>query len=167
MAESGKITVKQEHLIQALLEGLSVSAAAERCQVAERTAYRWVSEPDFEKAYLQARRHLVDRSLAKLHQKFDRAVQTVDRHLDAAKTIPRDQVKAAEIIIDKTIQTAELERRIEELEAELEATLQAQEQDRMYKVTFDLRKLTKKERDALESIEDSVAARENGKQTGI
>jgi phage terminase small subunit len=157
MSANVSLTPKQERFIDALLEGLTIVAAAEKCGVAEKTAHRWLKQANIQQAYEIARKRLLNHSLTALQLKFDKAVKTLDRHMEATKTIPRDQIKAAEVVVDKTIQTAQLVERI----AELEAQLAEQEQDRLYKVTFDLRQLTKEERQTIEAINDSVIARES------
>lgn len=158
-----ELTAKQITFLKHLLQGKSIVDAARDSEVAERTARRWVVDPFFDQAYQRERKQMLDQSLTLLQLRFNKAVETVDRHMAAPKTIPRDQIKAAEVVIDKTIQTADLQRRIQELEKELERILTEQEQDRMYKVIFDLRKLTKEERETLERIDDAVTNRENGK----
>jgi hypothetical protein len=157
----GELNAKQTTFLNHLLQGKSIVDAARDSEVAERTARRWVVDPLFDQAYQRERKQMLDQSLTLLQLRFNKAVETVDRHMAAPKTIPRDQIKAAEVVIDKTIQTADLQRRIQELEKELERILTEQEQDRMYKVVFDLRKLTKEERETLERIDDAVTSRAN------
>ncbi len=163
MSGNVSLTPKQERLIALLLQGSTIVDAAKATGISEQTAHRWLKDAAFQHAYEAERKRLLNHSLTKLQLKFDKAVQTLDRHLESAKTIPRDQVHAAEIVIDKTIQTAQLVERIAELEAklaELEAKLAEQEQDQMYKVTFDLRLLKPDERAELEELNDRVAARQ-------
>lgn len=155
MQGNASITPKQEQFISLLLEGLSISDAATTCKVNESTAYRWLKQATFQSAYEAMRKRLLNHSLTALQLRFDKAVKTLDRHLDSPKTIPRDQIKAAEVVVDKTIQTAQLVERI----AELEALLAQQEQESMYMVTFDLRLATKEERDDLERIDRTIKAR--------
>ena len=148
MAEDDRITAKQIAVINVLLMGKTYAEAATVCKVGDRTIYRWLKDPVFCKAFSDARSQAIDHGLTILQSKFDKAVSTLDRHTDSEKTIPRDQNKAAEVIIDKTLQTAELTKRISELEAELEK----RDQDLLYKVVFDLRLLSKEDRVTLEEI---------------
>ena len=157
MQGNASITPKQERFIDLLLQGSTITDAATACKINESTAYRWLKNAAFQQAYETSRKRLLNHSLTTLQLKFDKAIKTLDRHMEAPKTIPRDQIKAAEVVVDKTIQTAQLVERI----AELEAQLAEQEQDRLYKVVFDLRHLTKEERQTIEAINDSVIARES------
>lgn len=151
MAASGgffAVTSNQEKLIALLLEGKKLKEAAIELGIGERTAQRWHKDTEFQRAFEQERQRQLSASIIALQLKFDGAVETLGNHTKAETTNARDQIKAAEVIIDKTLQTADQLRRIAELEAELEA----QQQDQMYQVTFDLRKLTREERATLEAI---------------
>lgn len=156
-------TPKQEQVIKLLLEGESIVNAAKMCSVNESTVHRWQKEAAFQQAFTEARKILLDHSFTSLQIKFDKAVETLDRHLNATKTIPRDQIKAAEVVVDKTIQIAKLTERIAELEAELTVLNEEQEQDKMYKVIFDLRDLTQEERANIDRIDGALTARKNTK----
>jgi hypothetical protein len=150
------ISPKQERLIEALLSGKTIVDAADACGIAEQTAHRWLKDATFQQAYNDARQRLLNHSITALQLKFDQAIATLDRHTNAPKTIPRDQIRAAEVIVSTTLQTAHLMERI----AELEAQVAEQQQDRMYKVTFDLRQLSKEERATLEAINARIEAKE-------
>jgi len=158
MQGNASLTPKQEQFISLLLQGSTIVNAATACNINESTAHRWLKQVQFQEAYEAARKRLLNLSLTTLQLKFDKAVKTLDRHLDASNTIPRDQIKAAEVVVDKTLQTAQLTERI----AELEALLAAQEQDRMYKVIIDLRQLTSDERKYIEALNDRLILRESG-----
>lgn len=156
---SGNVSLsrKQEIFLNALLEGLTIVDAAKKADVVERTAHRWLDDPMFGQVYEKSRKQLLDQSLANLHSKFGKAVETLERHLDATKTIPRDQIEASKTVITQTIQTAQLVERIRDLESQL-AT---REQEELYIVRFDLRKVTSGERDILRRVNADIAAREN------
>jgi phage terminase small subunit len=155
MSGNVSLTPKQVQFIDALLGGMTIVAASEQCGIAEKTAHRWLKQADIQVVYEEERKRLLNHSFTALQLKFDKAVKTLDRHMEAPKTIPRDQIKAAEVVVEKTIQTAQLVERI----AELESLLTVQEQDKLYKVIFDLRLLTKEEREELETIDRNVKAR--------
>ncbi len=159
MRGTASLTPNQERVIAALLQGSSIVDAARACKVNESTVHRWFKDALFQQEYDAARKRLLSHSLTSLQLKFNKAVQTLDRHMSAQLTIPRDQVEAAKTVINTTIQTAQLVERI----AELEATLAEQEQNRMYTVTFDLRLLKPDERAELEELNDRVAARQQAR----
>lgn len=156
MQGNASLSVNQEKLIQKLLAGQSIAESAKELKINESTAHRWLKDTAFQQSYNDQRQRLLNHSITTLQLKFDNAVQTLDKHTKSPKTIPRDQIRASEIIVDKTLQTAKLIERI----SELEARLAEQEQDLMYKVVFDLRKLTRAERASLEAIEQACAERE-------
>lgn len=156
MRGTASLTPNQERVIAALLQGATIVDAARACKVNESTVHRWFKDSLFQQEYEAARKRLLSHSLTSLQLKFNKAVQTLDRHMESATTISRDQVEAAKTVINTTIQTAQLVERI----AELEAKLAEQEQDRMYKVIFDLRQLTAEERAELEELNDRVASRQ-------
>jgi len=155
MSENVSLTPKQERVIGELLQGKTIVDSAKACGVAEQTVHRWLKDSTFQRAYDEARQQLLNHSITALQLKFDRAVKTLDRHTDAPQTIPRDQIRAAEVIVEKTLETAKLVERITELENQLAA----QEQDRMYLVMFDLRTVTKEERETLKAIHDRIRSR--------
>lgn len=132
-------------------------AAAESAGVTNKTAHVWLDDPEFAQVYEKSRKQLLNQSLANLHAKFGKAVETLERHLDDGTTIPRDQIKSAEIVVNTTIQTAQLLERI----AELEALVAQREQEELYIVKFDLRKVTSGERDILRRMNADIAVREN------
>ena len=155
MTGNDSLTPKQLQFMQWLLKGEKIVDAAEKTSIAEKTAHRWLNTALFQREYKDARDRLLNHSLTGLQLSFDSAVATLKSHLTAANTIPRDQIKAAEVIVEKSIETARLVERI----TELETLLAEQEQARMYTVIFDLRHLTKDERETLERIDDRVTAR--------
>jgi len=158
MPEKRVPTRKQEIFLEALLSGSTIVASAEKAGVTNQTAHNWLDNTVFSQAYEKARKQLLDQSLANLHSKFGKAVETLERHLDAGtRTIPRDQIEASKTVITQTIQTAQLVERIRDLEAQLAV----REQEELYIVKFDLRKVTPDERDILRRMNADIAARES------
>lgn len=131
--------------------------AAGSAGVTNKTAHVWLDSPEFAQVYEKSRKQLLNQSLANLHAKFGKAVDTLERHLENTSTIPRDQLKSAEIVVNTTIQTAQLLERI----AELEALVAQREQEELYIVKFDLRKVTPDERDTLRRMNADIAVRAN------
>lgn len=133
------ITANQEKLIIKLLEGKTLVDAATELGVSERTVYGWNKKPDFQRAYQEERQRQLNSSITSLQLKFDNAVETLNKHTNAVETTPRDQIKAAEVIVGKTLQTADLTRRI----AELESMLAERDQEQQFILKFDVRKMTR------------------------
>lgn len=157
MPQKNGLTRKQEIFLNALLEGSTIVASAKEAGVTNQTAHNWLDSSEFAQVYDKSRKQLLNQSLANLHAKFGKAVDTLERHLDDGTTIPRDQLKSAEIVVNTTIQTAQLLERI----AELEALVAQREQEELYIVRFDLRKVTPDERDTLRRMNADILAREN------
>jgi len=114
---------KQEEAIVALLSQRNVEEAARAVNRPPRTLYRWLSEPEFKAAYLEARRAAFSQSVARLQQMSAAAVSTlgkimVDPHAPAAS-----RVRAAHSVLDHAAKAIELE----DLEARLAALEEAAE----------------------------------------
>lgn len=156
MSQKQGLTRKQEIFLASLLEGSTIVAAAEEAGVTNKTAHVWLGDATFAQVYEKSRKQLLDQSLAHLHSKFGKAVETLERHLDADRTIPRDQIEASKTVITQTVQTAQLVERLRDLEAQLAL----REQEELYIVKFDLRKVTPDERDILRRVNADIASRE-------
>lgn len=111
---------KKEQAIVALIKHGSVAAAAEACEIGERTLYRWLNEAEFLTAYRAARADLVEAALAELQGDSKAAVDTLRQLLNSTKeTI---QLRAAQTIIEHALRAVELasyEQRLTEIEAAL------------------------------------------------
>lgn len=104
----------------------TIAAAAGRAGVSEGTLIRWMKEPEFQVAYRQARREVVERSIGRLQQASGEAVETLQRNLKCGA--PPAEIAAARAILDKAIQGLEVSdlrskvARLEELLAKLKGT---------------------------------------------
>jgi hypothetical protein len=117
------LTPKQDQLIELLLAGVNVSAAARQLKIGDKTARRWLKLPHFQAAYKTAQRALFDQALTGLMNKVDKAIGTLDRNMDADINTPAStQVRAAQIVLEQAInvhKVSELETRLAELEERL------------------------------------------------
>ena len=119
MAGTGKITRKREHAISALLGAPTVQEAAQVAQVGERTLWRWLQEPEFQRAYMQARRQVVSQAVARLQQATGEAVEGLQEVLKNDDASSSAKVSAARTILElsfKALELEDLEARITELE---------------------------------------------------
>src|SRR2546429_1506803 len=95
------LTPKQDQLIELLLAGVNVSAAARQLKIGDKTARRWLKLPHFQAAYKAAQRALFDQALTGLMNKVDKAIGTLDRNMDADINTPAStQVRAAQILLE-------------------------------------------------------------------
>jgi hypothetical protein len=115
----GKISRNQEKAIAGLLLRPSIQQAAKYAEIGERTLLRWLKDDDFNKAYREARFHLVQQAISQIQDATRDAVKTLCEVLNNKKAPPGVRVRAASIIIDNALKATEidnLEARITELE---------------------------------------------------
>jgi transposase-like protein len=122
-----KFSRKMEEAVAALLTQRNVEEAARSIGISVATLMRWQKQPEFEKAYREARRAAFGQSIAKLHQMSSAAVSTLGKVMVDPGTPPSTKVRAAEAIIThgaKAIEVEDIEARVSELERAAEATKQ-------------------------------------------
>jgi hypothetical protein len=107
MIGAEKLTPRQQRAIVALLSEPSISAAASREKIGEKTLRRWLALPVFQASYRQARQDMFRDAVGRLAQITRRAVDTLDRHLDAER--PGDAIRAALAVLDHARQGIELD----------------------------------------------------------
>jgi transposase-like protein len=116
-----------EEAVAALLTQRNVEEAARSIGISVATLMRWQKQPDFQKAYREARRAAFGQSIAKLHQMSAAAVSTLGKVMVDPGTPPSTKVRAAEAIIAhgaKAIEIEDIEARVSELERAAEASKQ-------------------------------------------
>jgi hypothetical protein len=127
MKASGTISRQQEKAMTALLTCPSITAAAQQCGVAEVTLYRWLKQDDFQQAYRDARRQVVQGVIAQCEQAGTALITTLRAIVDNQDTPPMARIQAAKVVLDVmfkawTFETiAEQEQRLAALEAEVES----------------------------------------------
>jgi hypothetical protein len=97
-----KLSRKQEALIAALLTEPTHAAAATKAGISEATLHRWLRLPDFQAAYRQARRELVEAAVGRIQAATGQAVDTL---LAVAKSGAKDgdRVRAAVALLDHAL----------------------------------------------------------------
>jgi hypothetical protein len=121
-----EMTRRQEAFLSVLLAQPTIAAAAKTANVPETTARRWLREPDFVRAYRDARRQSVEHSTAIIQAATSAAVAALLRNVreDAPAAL---QVRAAAVILEhaaRAVETVDLAERIEALEATLKVQTQ-------------------------------------------
>lgn len=111
------LTERRRRAIGALLTTPSVVAAAKTCGVGERTLRRWLTDPEFRRAYAEASRGLLNDSIGRLRAITGDAVTALSEALRGDHASVR--VRAALGILDLAVKVDvdELATRIEALEA--------------------------------------------------
>jgi hypothetical protein len=120
MADIEILSAKQQAAIMALLRQPTVTAAAHVAGCGERTLYRWLQEPAFQKVYREARRETMNQTLTQLQQLASEAVVTLAGVLRDPEASSNSKVSAAKLILDHAIKDS-LEERLQELEEKLQA----------------------------------------------
>ena len=116
-----KFPRKKEEAIAALLTRPSVEEAARTIEVEPKTLRRWMRVPEFQAAYLQARREAVTQALARMQQGSGAAASVMFKLMVDANAPPAGRLRAAECVFDRAIKGVELE----DIEARVAALEQA------------------------------------------
>ena len=114
------LTTKQRAAIAALLAGGTVRAAALAVGVAEKTIYRWMTDPAFSAALKAAEGDAVNEASRQLVSLASVALEQVRTILEDTNTTPTLRLRAAQIVLENLLRLRELatlEERITALEA--------------------------------------------------
>jgi hypothetical protein len=101
-----KLTRTQEAVIAALLTEPTHAAAAAQAGVSEATLHRWLHLPQFQSAYRQARRAVVEVAIGHLQQVTVEAVEALQRNISCGH--PPSEIRAALGILHHAVQGIEL-----------------------------------------------------------
>jgi len=114
-----KLGRKKQEAIIALLSTRSIEEAARACNTPPRTLYRWLNEPEFDKAYRAARRKAFGQASARLQHGASAAATTLLKVMLDQGTPASTKVRAAECVLAhsaKAIEIEDIEARVSELE---------------------------------------------------
>jgi hypothetical protein len=114
-----------EAAVTGLLTQKNLEEAARYSGISVATLLRWQKLPEFKKAYRAAQRVVHGQSMARLHQATSAAVSTVLKIMLDPNTSAATKVKAAATILglsSKSLEEEEIEVRLAELEAAMEAS---------------------------------------------
>ncbi len=90
---------KKEEAIAALLTQRNIEEAARAAGVGKQTLLRWLKVPEFQTAYLEARRATVSQSNARLQQASSAAVSTLVKIMVDVSAPASARVRAADRIL--------------------------------------------------------------------
>ncbi len=110
----------QENALNALLASASISDAAIKCGLSEKTLRRYLADADFQKEFRSARRMVFEQNIVRLQSLHTGAVDALERNLNCEN--PSVEVRAAQIIIEgnrKDFETLDILERLEILEKEI------------------------------------------------
>jgi hypothetical protein len=122
MADSeDRIGPKKESAIVALLTARTIEEAAKTANVPVRTLYRWLKEPEFDRAYRRAKRAAFGQATSRLQQGAAAAAATMLKIMIDAGVPASTRLKAADCVFGHAKNAIE----IEEIEARLRALEEA------------------------------------------
>jgi phage terminase small subunit len=123
MAQNTELTRKQETFLLAYLTQPTLIKACEVAGITDDTGRRWLRLPHVKEALTNLRKEVLDTALDGLVRNIDKAVLTLARHLDAEETPAGSQIRAAQIMLEQSIEHAkasELEQKIADLSRRLD-----------------------------------------------
>jgi hypothetical protein len=109
VGHGAKFGRKNEAAIAALLTQRNVEEAARAAGIGTRTLSRWLKVPEFQAAYLEARRAAVSQSNARLQQASSAAVSTLLKIMVDANAPASARVRAADRVLERANQAIEIE----------------------------------------------------------
>jgi DNA-binding MurR/RpiR family transcriptional regulator len=117
-----KYPQKREQAVAALLAHSTIGEAAGAVGVSEVTMWRWLQEEEFQTAYREAKKQIVQQAVTRIQQVTGEAVDTLREIMLDPKKPATSRVTAARTILNmavKAVELDDLERRIEEIEKEV------------------------------------------------
>ncbi len=112
-------TANREKALSALLESASITEAAKKCGLSEKTLRRYLEDAEFQKEFRASRRVVFEQNIVRLQSLHAGAVDTLERNLTCEN--PSVEVRAAQIIIEgnrKDFETLDILERLEKIEDE-------------------------------------------------
>lgn len=106
-----KLSRKAQEAVTALLETGSLTQAAQRVRVNERTLRRWMMRDDFRERCHTVSRQTFDQALNRIRAISDRAAETLNAALDGQATAT--QVQAAKAVLDLATRMRDHDRELE------------------------------------------------------
>jgi hypothetical protein len=118
-----KMSPRRFRAIAALLAESTIKEASKVADVGETTIFRWLQDPDFQKAYRDARRRVVEQAIARLQKVSGEAVGALREIMNDPQSPASSRVMAARVTLEMAIKAVELQdlgARVEALEKILE-----------------------------------------------
>jgi len=108
MATNGNLTPKRRAFVRAMLTERDVKAAALAAGIAERTAYRWITDPDVQAAIVEAEGAALTDVTRGLLRLADSAVAALETAMGDKEATASARVRAADIVLTRLLQLREL-----------------------------------------------------------
>ena len=110
---------KRQQAITALIEAPTIREAAGIVGIGEATLFRWMQDADFQSAYRDAKKRVVDQTIANVQRASGEAVQTLKSIMTDGNMPASSRVACARAILETAVKAVEFENltsRIETLE---------------------------------------------------
>ena len=96
----GKDSRKADKLLQALMTHRTIAQAAKAAGLSERTAYDYLSQPQFQARYRQARDDVIRGLTNHLRERMNEAVDVIGEIMTDPENKAADRLSAAKAILD-------------------------------------------------------------------
>ena len=111
-----KLTQKQQAFLEAMLTTKTVEDAYKKADITRNTAYRYLSDDDWQKEYKNRRSELTDTLTSQLLQLGTEAIETLESNMTDPDATPATKNTTAKTILDYIYSNHDREQIIEELE---------------------------------------------------
>lgn len=122
----GKINVKQEKFIMALMATNTTEEACMQAGIAQSTGYKYLNDPVFKEAYRSIRRETMQQVTSQLQQSALIAVITLNNVMtDTENSTASARVQASRVVLEnayKGLENDDLLYKLEQLEKRLDAS---------------------------------------------
>lgn len=118
--------LNREKALNALLESATITDAATKCGLNEKTLRRYLDDAAFQTEFRASRRVVFEQNIVRLQSLNRSAVDTLERNLNCEN--PSVEVRAAQIIIEgsrKDFETLDILERLEKIENEHQKQIEA------------------------------------------
>jgi hypothetical protein len=119
IGHGAKLPRKKQQAIAALIEATTIKEAAGVVGIGEATLFRWLQNTDFQSAYRDAKKRVVEQAIANVQRASGEAVETLKSIMIDDDMPASSRVACAKAILDTSVKAVELENltaRIEVLE---------------------------------------------------
>ena len=103
------LTPREAEFLTSLLTEATVTSAAEKVGLSQRTAFHYLEDPGFKEAYRKARQQVVHHALAQIQTCASEAVDTLRKVMKDSSASSRSRVSAAKAVVETAVKVAELE----------------------------------------------------------
>jgi len=106
-------------LLQNLMVASTIEEAAEMTKIAKTTAYKYMDDPEFKQAHLEAKREAMKLVTARLQRLSSKALDTLEDVLDDPEANPSTKVTASKNVLEfayRGFEDEDISARLEQIE---------------------------------------------------